>query len=275
MEKGKDISAEKLNEIKIKIQKLMALKEQATTPGEAAAAAGRINKLLLVYNLTEMEVNAHKAEVEEEISAERGAFDDYQSPYEGDYAKDLLSTLCHFNLCQLINHRATRAEKQTIKNKGRFTILGKKNNVAITYYMFDFCLVNLKRIFEKHWEAEKLTIKQNKNPYRRAWNRGAVEGIYDKLLAEKRAAEQEHGVEQMNALVKYNDAAIEKRVKELFPDLKKARAQKPLSDEGMGAMLNGYMVGRNMNISKALTGDEDGNTPQFLKDKPKQIGNGN
>lgn len=165
MEFNKDIPAELLE----KLQKLMALEARPGTVGEANAAAHMISKLLMKYNLSRQNIQDKLTEEENAIYRKEGCFDDFQTPYDGDFAKQLLTNVAYFNFCQLLYIPAPKD-----KGKGSFILLGKKHNVEVAYYIFDYCVNNLTRLFHEHWEKNKKHIKEKKNIHKRNFFKGAV-----------------------------------------------------------------------------------------------------
>ncbi|MEO6303064.1 MAG: hypothetical protein ABIP51_07810, partial [Bacteroidia bacterium] len=139
-------------------------------------------------------------------------------------------------------------------SKGSYTIFGKKHNLEITEYMFQYCLNNIKMFFNDYWET--VEFKEKKNMKKRAFYQGAVTALTVRLRRQKKESEQEHGIAKMNSLVKYNDAAVDKKVSEFFPKLTKGRTIKQCTDTD--AINKGYKAGQVLNLSKGIseTGEE-------------------
>lgn len=165
MELNKDIPKELLD----KLQKLLALEARPGSVGEAAAAAHMISKLLMRYNLSRQNVQDKVTEQENAIHRKEGCFDNFQTQYDGDFAKQLLAHIAFFNFCQMLYIAAPKD-----KGKGSFILLGKKHNVEIAYYLFDYCINNLTRLFDEHWEKNKKHITEKKNIHKRNFYKGAV-----------------------------------------------------------------------------------------------------
>lgn len=159
------------------LKKLNHLMERQKNPGsigEAAAVANLISELLSKYNLSMSRVEDKLKNQENEIHVTKGKFDDHQTPYDGSFAQDMLTAIAFFNFCKLYYH-PTPKEVQTTKNsKGEFTLIGKKHNVEIAYYLFDYCMNNIKRLFDEHWARDKKLITEKKNIHKRNYYKGAV-----------------------------------------------------------------------------------------------------
>ena len=240
-----------------KIQKIMALQQGATTPSEAANCAARISEMLLRYNLSIQDVNSHKAD--DGVDTKKGAFDDYQNPYDGTFAELLLDYIAYFNFCRLIKH-PDRNPINPLKNKGKFTLVGKKYNVEVAYFMFDYCLIQIKSLFNQHWDLNKKQILEtsNKNPYRRAYYQGAVFALSKKLKSQREEAIESQpmsadGSNPILSLIKVNDLAVDTKIKELFPSLRTAKPIKVC--QNINAHVQGYKDGKTIELIQALNGD--------------------
>ncbi|MEO6305568.1 MAG: DUF2786 domain-containing protein, partial [Bacteroidia bacterium] len=92
-----NLNSEVPDSILEKIQKLIALRDRPGSPAEAQNAAARISSLLTKYNISMMDVDNHKPD--DGVEVKKGSYDDFQTPYEGDFAKNLLNSLAFFNFC--------------------------------------------------------------------------------------------------------------------------------------------------------------------------------
>lgn len=248
------------NSILEKIQKLMALEERAGTLAEAANATARISEILLKYNLTRASVQSHKPD--DGVVAQRGRFDDYQTPYDGKFAENLLTSIALFNFCKLFTH-----PDPLRKNKGEFTIIGKSYNVEVTTYMFLYCLNNIKILFNAYYEKFQDRITESKKVSKRAFYQGAILAITQRLHMQKKEAEQTHGSEVILSMVKLNDSVVNKKVEEIFPTAKIDKRPMKLCRD-MDSLKSGYIAGKELNLSKGL---EDSTGKNHLEEQRKLI----
>jgi hypothetical protein len=174
------------DEILEKLQKLIALNERPGSVGEAANSATMINKLLMKYNLSMTDVTNHKPKEENNIIYLQGKYSDYQTQYDGGFVKSLMGTVSVFNFCKMINIRAYD-EKGKNKNFG-FTVLGSKVNLDVCMYMFDYCLNNIKLLFDKHYVDMEIPYSKGTGKfyvYRRGFYEGAVIAIHNRLAIQR------------------------------------------------------------------------------------------
>lgn len=227
-----------------KIQKLMALEERGGTPAESANAAARISEMLLKYNLSLSDVKNHKVD-DNDIFVAQGKYDDFQTPYDGNFAKDLLTTIARFNFCRVI----TITNRQ---NHGEFKIFGKEYNVQVASFMFDYCLTSIKTLFNGHWFMAQFETLDKKNVYKRGYYQGAVLALRSRLTIQKEEAVKVYGEQKMNGLVIVNDQAIEKKIAELFDVSKMTNSRKQKLHKNSDALMQGYDAGKKLNLSKGL-----------------------
>lgn len=227
-----------------KIQKLMALEERGGTPAESANAAARITEMLLKYNLSLSDVKSHKVD-DNDIFVAQGKYDNFQTPYDGNFAKDLLTTIARFNFCRVI----------TITNKinhGEFRIFGKEYNVQVTSYMFDYCLNSIRTLFDGHWLISKIKITDKKNVYKRGYYQGAVLALSSRLTIQKEEAVKVYGEQKMDGLMIVNNQAIEKKIEEIFDTSKMTNNRKQKLHKNLDALMEGYDAGKKLNLAKGL-----------------------
>lgn len=234
-----------------KIQKLMALRDKPSCPEEADAAAARISALLMKYNISMMQVENHKVS-DSSVEVLKGSYDEFQTPYDGDFSKQLLATVSHFNFCKLINHPS-----RDPMSKGGFTLLGKKHNVEIANYMFIYCVNNIKIFFDEYWKMQ--INKDRKNMHKRAFFQGATVSLTVRLNRQKKEAEQEYGKDTILAVMKLNDTAVQKKTDELFPPEKLRVGRQMKECQNRQAMAQGFKAGEKLNLSKGLDNDSNDN----------------
>lgn len=266
------MSHEDLNAIKEKLQKLMAKADSTKEIGnaaEAAAFSAKVNDLLTKYNLEMADIEFSK---EDEVIA-----DDQNGLIllnkTGRWTSRLLSTLCNYNYCKCVYHTFGRSKEM------RVTIIGKKENVEVVRFLYDILKSQLEKIAKNEWrlymkdiqlkilaarqevltESSKMTENMVKKPwkyFKSVMNRqafyksfflGAVVGVNERLESEMKKAEVTYG-EKVTALVRVNDAQIEKFIAEKFGKLGGFKQKKSISinssvyEKGLEAGKNASMV---------------------------------
>lgn len=255
-----------------RIQKLMALQKNPGTPAEAENAAARIQEMLLKYNLSMAEIENHKVD-DNDVIQTKGKFNVYQKYGDGDVAVILLRTVAEFNFCRSI--RMVNGKKS--QEVDEYVLIGKKYNVEVTLYMFEYVLNNLKILFQNHWKNyvknTPAEYREGSGVHKRSYYQGALAAIRSRLEKQREAAivesEKESGKydanNPVNALIKVNKDAVDKRVKELFQNrLKSSPNRIYSSSDGRSA---GYEAGSKLNLSKGLDNNNAGR-PEL---KPKQL----
>lgn len=266
------MSHEDLNAIKEKLQKLMVKADSAKEIGnaaEAAAFSAKVNDLLTKYNLEMADIEFSK---EDEVIA-----DDQKGLIllnkTGRWTSRLLSTLCNYNYCKCVYHTFGRSKEMCV------TIIGKKENVEVVRFLYDILKSQLEKIAKNEWrlymkdiqlkilaarqevltESSKMTENMVKKPwkyFKSVMNRqafyksfflGAVVGVNERLESEMKKAEVTYG-EKVTALVRVNDAQIERFIAEKFGKLGGFKKAKSISinssvyEKGLEAGKNASMV---------------------------------
>lgn len=272
-----------LNELKDKLKKLMDKAESAKQIGnleEANVFASKVNDLLLKYNLSKKEIVDHEQEpdvdgIEPDMEVKKA---------HGDWQSHLLNILCEYNYCHPI-FTSRKSDKQY-----KITIIGAFQNVEVVSYLYDllksrFDDISKKQFTEriKSWQKVNVytkahmaaagipeenikelkdgmcTLKKpwknikafpNRGRFFKSFFLGAVVGIRQKMKEDQERGQKSEIAEQINALIKVNDSAIDKYVEKHFPNLQtqKSRAKKV----DAAAYMNGVAAGKGATMAKGL-----------------------
>lgn len=233
---------ENLDKITEKIQKLLNKSESAREIGnleEAEAFAQKVNELLIQYNLTVHDLKGN----EPKDNIDTNYIDLEFGKTEGDWVIKLYNCIAKFNLCRVIS----------IKGTSKIMLIGDPYNQEIVVYTCVHLKHTIKSLRAKRYK--EYFGPEKKNTYYRAYSQGAVNGIWDKLQAQKYEMERQNN--NITALVVTNDALLDTKVKEIFGETKSAKSRK-LSGADGGSQ--GYVDGRNMNINKGIKGSNNAQT---------------
>ena len=196
MENQKQKSIEEILE---QIAKLKTLEKRPGTAHEAAAATAAINRLMLKYNLTMMEVNEH-------LMRDKSAyyFDDIILGVFGQHVRwrvDLYWHLCETNFCKCYYQQSGSAQAPPMMR-----VFGLKHNISIVNALYVYLVEQIARLCAESWDAEKIYSSLHKLKFTASFLDGAVEVVGQRLREEFRRARKELGTNALALL----DTEVEK-----------------------------------------------------------------
>lgn len=240
---------EEITKLTDKISKLIKLQGGAKEIGsleEAAAAASRIQVLLLKHNLELSDLKLEKGEegpvatntrinLEEEFNWTKSS---------GPWMTNLIGLLAIRNLCGIVI--VNRPNKNYTANIPDIMLFGEKHNIEIVSMLAAQLIHRLKRMAAQSFK--EYTGFDKKNAYYRGYLQGAVNGINTKMQEAKKELELEHS--GITALVVSSDKLVKNAIEDYFKgNLKKQKSRRSSSVDGL---VNGFKDGKNMSINKAL-----------------------
>lgn len=222
-----------------KLQKIIALMDNAGTTGEAEAAAMAMNRLLIKHNVSEAEVRARQGkEAAPEIIVRRHNVGKART-FGLTWKLTLLNVLCKHNLCQLA--RIGDAG-------GNCWLVGSSANVDYVLNMFDHLAAVFTALARQAHNHQPKYGRTNWVKFLNNFMLGAASGLHTKFMEDRKVQIKED--ERVNALVDVNDAAVAKTVNDLFGRLSAGARILPSDSNGWS---QGYAAGRNYQESKPLT----------------------
>lgn len=180
-----------LDNIKVKLQKLMKLYEGAkaiNSEAEANAASAAIQRLLTAYNIELSEVDFsedEKPKVHEDITT----INRFPS-IGGKWERRLLNVICKWNFCDTLG---------MTKGKNSVSIFGRHENVETAKWLYDMLSKNYVAIGKSRFKEyqETSTYKLNKvglDTYLRRYLMGCAEGLNAKFREDSDAIKKEDEV---------------------------------------------------------------------------------
>lgn len=237
-----------------KVQKLLAL---ATSPNEheAKSAARMAHELLTKYNLSIEAVEAHK--VREEYEAVDKDMNRGACPMEDKY---VLSVLQRYFYVKVITHTVYQrapwggGARQRMK-KYKFTLVGRKHNVQIARYVYDFLFRSFRSAFIDFCKKNGALASQQNAKARRSYYHGLTMGLMQQL---EDSVQKALAKEQAVAL--RDDPNIDAFLEGEFPNMKEA---KPSKEQAVNRAIAyaGFVDGNQMKIAVGLNGSA-GEQPQ-------------
>lgn len=237
-----------LEEIKIKIQKLLALQESAEKIGslaEAANAAEKVQVLLMKYNLSLHEIGPKQEK--SSISHMKYSMEDIgYNLKHGTWVLTLMQGVVTLNLCQMVTH--------TVNGKPHaFSILGEPLNIELSKFLYDQLFNKLKAMEPREWAAYQGYDLRGK--FRRGFYMGAAMALAGRMreIARKMKDGQMEGVDgnACTALVLQSEKQVTLYMNTIFTNLRSGKARKANGSDGVGI---GYAKGKEMSINHGVGG---------------------
>lgn len=221
------------------IKKLLALTvERGATVDEAKAAAAKVQSLLFQYNLEMSECTA--TETIEDIDRHDNSLGvPAGSPYSNPF-KTLYSQICRYNFCKLIN-----------VGNGQVAIIGKKSNVEVCRYLYEYLSAALTGLATAAWKKhlnEPAYMVGNIRSFKASFVLGAALAIGERLKAQQEANQNANS--QCTALVVVSSQQLAMRVKQIFPRLTSGRASRVGHSSGYSA---GQAAGRSISLNRGVS----------------------
>jgi len=233
--------SDSLDTIVSKIKKLLSL---ATSPNahEAALAATKANELLVRHNL---DMQSIASGVDSDLDDYKNSMI-YQKPrlaFEAHWVMQIVQT--HFFVTVVF-----KSARRLTKNDAYIYIVGKKTNVQVATFTFEFLIGKYKQLW-----AEYKKNTHSHNHLKGAYYKGLTEGLHNQLFERRRY------VEISMALTVTKDPLLEKMVSQYHRQARYTSLPTPMqSDQSVHSC--GYQTGRNLKIQTGIT---DANKKKELK----------
>lgn len=228
-----------------KIEKLLSMADRGTLY-EAETAARLASGLLLKFNLTMEDVDTRIDDKERAVTDELFEMGQIWKKAEGNWIVNLYSAVANNNLCKIILKPKYGGPRWSVIGKDIW-VIGKKINVDIVHFMCQQLIPRIRTLEKNYWEEYDGWDKRGK--FRRGFLVGATVGIRQQLAEQLAQMKKEEA--KLNALIIYNDKAVEKYVSNKWPSLDKGRGSSTSSHDGYN---QGKAAGKNMRIHKGVGG---------------------
>lgn len=226
-----------------KLEKLIALRDNAGSPAEAENAAMRIQEILMKHNLDEAQIDAGIKAKNISIVGIKIPIDEVSNKKEGRWYLSLFDAIAKNNLCQII--RTTYRSK----GSGIITVIGKEVNVEIVIYTVNNLAEKIRQAAKIVYKQSEGTINFNPNPnaFKRAFYMGCARGIALKLEEQTKDLIIENP--GIRGLIKVNEADIDTFINKEFSNVKTAKS---VNYRDKSAYRTGVVTGRGMGVSKGI-----------------------
>ncbi len=216
-----------------KIAKLLALaRGKGATPGEAAAAAAKVQELLLEHELS-MEQVERAAEAscygEERHRLLSGRY------HRAQWESVLVRTVAENLLCTVIQ----------IGDSREVALIGRAHVIAVAVHLYVYLQREIARLARA--EAPHYRKHSARDRWERKFALGAIVAIGQRLRARRHEAQADSA---MGALVLHTKAALEREVARRYPRLRDGGSIRPRHDSI--AWMAGLLAGRGIPLDDAV-----------------------
>jgi len=235
------------NNVLDKIEKLLAMADKGTLH-EAETAAKMASKLLLKFNLSMDDIDTRIDDKERAVTDELFEMGRIWKKAEGNWIQNLYSAVALTNLCKIIlkPRYGSSGSKWTVLGKDIW-VIGRRTNVDMVHFICQQLVPRIRTLESKGWSGYEGWDKRGK--FRRGFLIGATVGVSQQLSAQLRQMRKEEP--KLDALVIYNDKAVQEYVSNKWPNLGKGRSGSTSSNDGYS---QGKKAGSNMSIHKGVGG---------------------
>ena len=220
-----------------RLQKVRALTE-SSVPGEAAAAAAKLQEILLKYNL-EME----------DIEEESPAPDDRYVKEELDlgatsgnminWRRILLSGIARALMCAAFGYKGTP----------RMVIVGQTHNIVMVRHFYDYLSSEIARLADATWEKARRRTREHGRSWKSSFYNGAVDVVVQRLGEKYRQVSERD--RHTKALVLRNERELDDAVGNLIGRVRKNTVRQRYSEAGYS---RGARAGKRVSLDRPVRG---------------------
>jgi hypothetical protein len=241
------------------LRRLKALSESKANANEAAAAASKMQELLIKYNIELAELDAARETGADYV---REFMDNDDPLTDEEWTGSLIWAVAKYNFCEAVTE--WRNHKRT------YALVGEPHNIEIVTFIYEYLKYEIDTLSRTTWIVEdalgsldsayKLKGKSGPTAYRSAYEHrwkqsfkyGAVSGVTEVLKS--RWAEARSGTGTGQSLMIIKDGELATALKQFYPNLGYSHASSRRLDDG--GYRSGAREGRNIEIGTAVRGGE-------------------
>lgn len=224
-----------------RIEKLMALRDNAGTPAESENAAMRISELLMKWNIEMEQLDFKTNATKKAITKETVDLNELQTKTEADWVVRLFGVIAQYNLCSVIRH----VTKQKEYDQGYVAVIGKAHNIEIVNYTAIALIPKIRYAEKNTWG--NYSGPEKRNTFKRGFLLGCIAGINAKLKEQQVAMQREST--SITALVQTNSLEIREFIQNQYHNLKSSKSTGTSSNHGKQM---GFEAGKGMSLNKGI-----------------------
>ncbi len=220
-----------------RLQKVRALTE-SSVPGEAAAAAAKLQEILLKYNLDMEDIEEDSPEVDDryvkedlELSATSGNMINWR--------RILLSGIARSLMCAAFGYQGTP----------KMVIVGQKHNIEIVRHFYDYLSYEISRLADVTWERAKGRTREHGRSWKSSFYNGAVDVVVQRLEEKYQQVSQQDS--QTRALALRSEQDLNDAVGNLIGRVGKNVVRQRHSKSGYS---RGARAGKRFNLDRPVGG---------------------
>lgn len=221
-----------------RLQKVRALTE-SSVPGEAAAAASKLQEILLKYNLDMEDIEEDSPDagdryVKEDL--ELGA----TSGNMINWRRILLSGIARSLMCAAFGYQGTP----------KMVIVGQKHNIEIVRHFYDYLSYEISRLADTTWEKARRKTREHGRSWKSSFYNGAVDVVVQRLEEKYQQVSQQDN--HTRALALRSEQDLDDAVWKMIGRVRKNTVRQRYSKSGYN---RGARVGKKFNLDRTITGD--------------------
>ena len=225
-----------------RLQKVRALTE-SSVPGEAAAAAAKLQEILLKYNL-EMEDIKDDSPVLDDRYVKEELELGTTSGNMINWRRILLSGIARSLMCAAFGYQGTR----------KMVIVGQGHNIEIVRHFYDYLSSEISRLADVTWTKARNRTREHARSWKSSFYNGAVDIVVQRLEEKYQQVSQQDSHTQ--ALVLRNQRDLDDAVEHLIGRVRKNTVRQRHSKAGYG---RGARAGKRVNLDRPVRGEERAN----------------
>ncbi len=222
-----------------RLQKVRALTE-SSVPGEAAAAAAKLQEILLKYNL-EMEDIDEDSPVSQDKYVKEEVELGVISGNMINWRRILLSGIARSLMCAAFGYQGTR----------KMVIVGQRHNIEIVRHFYDYLSSEIGRLADATWEKARNRTREHARSWKSSFYNGAVDIVIQRLEEKYQQVSKKDSHTQ--ALVLKNERDLDDAVGNLIGRVRKNTVRQRYSEAGYN---RGVRAGKRVSLDHPVSGNE-------------------
>ena len=225
-----------------RLQKVRALTD-SSVPGEAAAAAAKLQEILLKYNL-EMEDIEEDSPVSDDKYVKEELELGVTSGNMINWRRILLSGIARSLMCAAFGYQGTR----------QMVIVGQRHNIEMSRHFYDYLSSEIDRLADVMWEKARYRSREHARSWKSSFYNGAVDIVVQRLEEKYQQVSKQDSHTQ--ALVLKNERDLDDAVGNLIGRVRKNTVRQRHSKAGYS---RGVRAGKRVNLDRPVDGDGGSN----------------
>ncbi len=221
-----------------RLQKVRALTD-SSVPGEAAAAAAKLQEILLKYNLDMEDIEEDSPSVGDRYvkeDLELGA----TSGNMINWRRILLSGIARSLMCAAFGYQGTPT----------MVIVGQKHNIEIVRHFYDYLSYEISRLADVTWERARDRTREHGRSWKSSFYNGAVDVVVQRLEEKYQQVSQQDS--QTRALALRSEKDLDDAVGNLIGRVRKNTVRQRYSKAGYS---RGARAGKKFNLDRPVGDD--------------------